>query len=178
LLQSGECFLGGEILLLERYAPDRQPLALTPAESRFVFAHKDWQRVVGIQTGGRVDGRDEVRWDDLEARYPDGVYLCSAMGSFGDDDAPLPAVLQHFETTLASSDYPQDKVLVGNVLSYPRMAGAREAVFDALCSKNRGCSHAVVTVGAEPQSRESTERSVRSLFESLDDIGVTPVFGG
>lgn len=179
LVQAGNCFVAGEVLLLERSALSRRPFALTPAQSRFVFSHKGWQKVVGLKTWSFLHERNEqIPWNDLESTHADGVYLCPASSSVNDDDVLSTTGLSSYESMLKSSRYPEDKVLVGNVLSYRRFAGPREAVFDALCGKNRGCSHALVEFSEEFPGRGTMEKSVRSLFESLAEIGVTPVFSG
>lgn len=175
LLQAGSALLGGDVQLVEGSGASSRPFALTPAQCRFVFTYKGWQRVIGLQPGavprGVVEG---VRWNDLESTHADGVYLCAAV----DGDEPVTAVtLGTYETTLASSGYPHDKVLVGNGWSYPRFAGPREAVFDAICSKNRGCSYALINLGGQLNERREAEKRVRSLFDALDGIGVTPLFG-
>ena len=59
---------------------------------------------------------------------------------------------------------------------YSRYCGPREAVFTALCRKNFGCTHFVLGrdhtgVGSFYKTNQNKE-----LFDSLGDIGITPVF--
>ncbi len=76
---------------------------------------------------------------------------------------------------MISAEYPKGKALLGAFRSYPRYAGAREAVFHALCRKNFGCSHFLVE---EDDIKTGVPLETRELFEQLGDIGIAPVYTG
>ncbi|HUV33117.1 MAG TPA: sulfate adenylyltransferase, partial [Devosiaceae bacterium] len=52
----------------------------------------------------------------------------------------------------------------------------REAVFTALCRKNMGCSHFIVGRDHTGVGDFYGPEETRALFDSLDDLGVQPIF--
>ena len=72
--------------------------------------------------------------------------------------------------------YPRGKVVLGCFSTYSRYCGPREAVFTAICRKNLGCSHFVVGRDHTGVGQYYKDSDIRKLFDSLGDIGVTPVF--
>jgi ATP sulfurylase len=57
-----------------------------------------------------------------------------------------------------------------------RHAGPREAVFNALCYRNLGCSHFVVERSYRRIDGFHEDARTRELFENLGDLGIAPIF--
>jgi ATP sulfurylase len=72
--------------------------------------------------------------------------------------------------------YPEGKVVLGSFATYSRYAGPREAVFTALCRKNMGCSHFIVGRDHTGVGDFYAAGEIPELFDSLGDIGMTPIF--
>ena len=71
---------------------------------------------------------------------------------------------------------PSGKVVLGAFSTYSRYSGPREAVFTAICRKNMGCDHFIVGRDHTGLTDWYKDHQTRELFESLDDLGVTPIF--
>ena len=67
-------------------------------------------------------------------------------------------------------------MVLGSFATYSRYAGPREAVFTALCRKNMGCSHFIVGRDHTGVGDFYRAEQFPALFDSLGNIGVTPVF--
>ncbi len=77
---------------------------------------------------------------------------------------------------MEASIYPPGKVVLGAFTTYSRYCGPREAVFTAICRKNLGCSHFIVGRDHTGVAGFYKDTQIRELFDSLDDLGITPIF--
>jgi pyruvate kinase len=177
VLAGGGTFVAGDVALLRRFSGSYRNYVLTPVQTRLVFAKKGWNRVVGFQTRNvphRV--HEHLQLLALEISHADGLYVCAEVGP-GKPGAFLPsAVVSSYQTMLQFGRYPPGKVVFGAGASYRRLAGPREAVFQALCHKNLGCSHTLVGHDCGGAGDLYPFAAVRALFDDLGDLGVTPVF--
>ena len=85
-------------------------------------------------------------------------------------------VLAAYQLILEKGAYPAGRALLGAFNTYSRYAGPREAVFTALCRKNMGCSHFVIGRDHTGVGDFYPRHANRQLFDSLGDIGITPVY--
>jgi ATP sulfurylase len=85
-------------------------------------------------------------------------------------------VLASYQLMLENGIYPPGLALLGAFNTYSRYAGPREAVFTALCRKNMGCSHFVIGRDHTGVGDFYPVDGNRRMFESLGDLGITPVF--
>jgi ATP sulfurylase len=108
--------------------------------------------------------------------HADGLYISPVIGPKKPGDFLSGPILESYQLLLESGVYPPGKVVLGAFATYSRYCGPREAVFTAICRKNMGCDHFVV--GRDHTGLENwyQDHQTRELFESLDDLGVTPVF--
>jgi len=83
------------------------------------------------------------------------------------------AILGAYEK-LISLAYPQ--ALLATFSTYSRYSGPREAVFTALCRKNFGCTHFVLGRDHTGVGNFYAPNENFDLFESIGDLGITPVF--
>ena len=67
-------------------------------------------------------------------------------------------------------------MVLGAFSTYSRYCGPREAVFTAICRKNMGCDHFIVGRDHTGVADWYEDHHTRALFDSLDDLGVTPIF--
>jgi pyruvate kinase len=173
-LNRGLTLLGGPIEPLAAAAKARSPYELTPAQTRMIFDIKGWTKVVAFHTHNVPHrGHEHIIAHAAERCHADGILIHPVIGPKQTGDFSAAAVLGACER-LIRLVFPN--ALLAAFSSYARHAGPREAVFSALCRRNFGCTHFVLgrdhsSAGGLYQSQQN-----RELFESLGDIGITPVF--
>lgn len=173
----GNRFIAGEVLLVERRPSPYRHYELTPAQTRLIFTHKSWDRVVGFHTRNPVHGAHEhLQITALETTNADGLFINPIIGPKKPHDFLPDPIMMSYQLLLEFGVYPENRVLLGSFATYPRYAGPREAVFTALCRKNMGCSHFVIGRDHTGVGNFYASHGNRRAFEALGDIGVTPVF--
>lgn len=177
LLTGGERFVGGAVTLVEPLPSPWRHFMLTPSQTRFVFTRMGWSQVVGFHSRNPAHrGHEAIQMEALERTGADGIYINPVIGPKKRGDFLPGPILLSYQTLLQFGVYPQGKVVLGSFFTYSRYAGPREAVFTALCRKNMGCSHFIVGRDHTGVGDFYPPHANRELFESLGDIGVTPVF--
>jgi ATP sulfurylase len=177
LAAGGGRFVAGEVTLVERPTSPYERYELSPTRTRLIFSQKGWSRVVGFHTRNvphRV--HEYIQLQALERVHADGLYISPVIGPKKPGDFLSGPILSSYQLLLESGVYPPGKVVLGAFSTYSRYCGPREAVFTAICRKNMGCDHFVV--GRDHTGLENwyQDHQTRELFESLDDLGITPVF--
>lgn len=177
LLAGPDVFIAGKVTLVERLPSSLSAYELTPQQCRFVFSQKGWTRVVGFH-GRNVPhcAHEWIQLAALERTHADGLFLSPAIHPPARGDFEPSVVIEAYKALLELGLYPKGRAVLGAFSSYPRYAGARETVFDALCRKNMGCSHFIVGGGHARLGDFYGADGNRSLFDSLGDIGIEPVF--
>ena len=144
VLDQCEINLGGRVIALsEGDYPEKYPdLFLRPAQSRALFADKDWSRVAAFQTRNPMH-RSHEHLAKIAIEVTDGVFIHQVLGKLKDGDIPaevrtkaIQAMIDNYfvEGTIIQAGYPIEM----------RYAGPREALFHALIRQNFGCSHLIV----------------------------------
>ena len=89
VLNQGEINLGGRVLALsEGEYPEKYPdLFLRPAQSRALFADKDWSRVAAFQTRNPMH-RSHEHLAKIAIEVTDGVFIHQVLGKLKDGDIP------------------------------------------------------------------------------------------
>jgi len=173
----GDHFLSGEVTLLNPLPLPYRLYDLTPAQLRTVFAHKGWSRVVGFHSRNLVHrGHEAVQLAALERTHADGLLISPVLGTTRRGDFLPDIILDGYQAMLDYGLYPSGRVVLASLITYPRFAGPREAVFTALCRKNMGCSHFIVGRDHAGVGNFYGPNDARTLFDRLGDIGIEPVF--
>lgn len=171
-LERDDFLVGGEITMFETQRHNEYDLL--PVESRVLFEHTGWQRVVGFQTRNAPHRAHEyIQKTALE--MTDGLLVQPKLGEKKPGDYRDEVIMGAYRT-LIDNYYPENAVALSVFPSTMRYAGPREAVFDAIVRKNQGCTHFIV--GRDHAGVEDFygEYDAQRLFREIDDIGITPLF--
>ena len=176
LLSQGEWFVAGDIQTLN-HVIGLDEYELTPRQSRFIFSHKGWSKVVGFH-GRNVAHRvhEYLQLEALNRTNSDGLFINPVIGPKKHGDFLPKPILKSYQMMIDFGIYPHGKVLLGSLATYPRYSGPREAVFNAICRQNMGCSHFIIGRNHAGVGNYYREEDYRRLFGQLNDIGIQPEF--
>ena len=177
LFKGGDRFVAGDVSLVERLPSTHRHYELTPAQSRFIFAHKGWSKVIGFYTHNPIHrGHEHIQLKALEDTGADGLYINPVIRPKECGDFMPGPIMLSYQTMLDFGLFPKGKVILGGVAAYSRYAGPREIGFMALCRKNMGCSHYII--GNEHRGVEGFHAlgSNQAFIENLGDFGIQLVF--
>lgn len=176
LLQGSNRFLSGKIGLLPSGLQNRQSYEMTPAQSRQVFEHRQWQRVVGFHTRNVPHRAHEyLQFTALSNNQCDGIFIHPVTGPKKPGDFSGDINLKTYQL-LIDQFYPPNTAVLGGFVTYSRYAGPREAVFTAICRQNFGCSHFIVGRDHTGVGDFYTPQASQRLFAEVGDLAVQPVF--
>lgn len=175
-LSKRDVCLAGKITLVRHPTTPYHHYCLSPAQTRLIFAHKGWSKIIGFHARGVVHrAHHHIQVESLAHTSADGLLIGPvidperAMGGVPD------LIMKSYRLLLGQDAYPENRVVLGALSSYPRHAGPRETVFAALCRKNLGCSHFILepdfSGGDAPHDHDAELR----LFSELGDIGIQAV---
>ena len=177
LASGGGRLVAGAVSLVERPASVHQRYELSPSRTRLIFSQKGWSRVVGFHTRNVPHRVHEfIQNRALEQVHADGLYISPVIGPKKPGDFLSGPILRSYQLLLESGVYPPGQVVLGAFSTYSRYCGPREAVFTAICRKNMGCDHFIVGRDHTGVEHWYEDSQTRELFDSLDDLGITPVF--
>lgn len=177
LLARGPHVVAGDVLLLDRLPSPYHHYELTPVESRFIFTHKGWSKVVGFHSRNVVHRvHEHIQFQALADTGADGLFISPVIGPKKPGDFLPPPILKSYQILLDFGIYPRDKVVLGSFSTYSRYCGPREAVFTALCRKNMGCSHFIIGRDHTGVGSFYSDAANRALFDTLGDLDIAPVF--
>lgn len=157
LLKGGNRFLAGRVEWIGKDLKVRHPYELTPSQAKAVFEHRQWQKIAGLQV---LEASDETEQQSaisaaLDTHHFDGIFIHSLVSPR--DRGPL----------VGDQDFPnknyEERTLVAGFATYPRHAGSRDTLFSAVCHRNFGCSHYLMS------KKDPLVKKYRLLSE---DIGI------
>ncbi|MGH6661288.1 MAG: pyruvate kinase [Rhodospirillales bacterium] len=177
LLDGGNRFIAGEVTLVERLRSPHSHYVLMPNQSRFIFAHKGWSKVIGFHTRNPIHRAHEyIQIKALDDTGADGLYINPVLGPKKAGDFLPGPIMRSYQAMLDLGLFPTNKVVLGGFATYSRYAGPREAVFTALCRKNMGCSHFIIGRDHTGVGNFYESDANRRFIEGLGDLGIAPVF--
>lgn len=170
---NGLTLVGGPIEYLSPPS-SRSPYELTPAQTRMIFDIKGWSRIVAFHVESAPHlAHEHIIERARERSRADGILIQPAIGVKNPGEFAANALIGSYERLIQLS-FPG--ALLAAFATYSRFAGPRETVFNALCRKNFGCTHFVVGSDHGLANEFYPEAATRELFQSLGDIGITPVY--
>jgi ATP sulfurylase len=149
---------------------------LTPVNSRNLFNHKGWTKVIGFHTRNPAHRVHEyIQLSALNSSFADGLFISPVIGTKKSGDFQTDLIMRSYETLIANGIYPEGKVVLGGFSTYSRYCGPREMVFTMLCRKNMGCSHFIIGRDhAGVDDFYDPEENSR-LLDSLGDLEIQPI---
>ncbi len=176
--ETGEYYLGGQLEVLNLPVHyDFLQLRMTPKDTRHMFKKLGWRRVVGFQTR-KIMHRPQFELT-LQAmrRAEANLLLLPVVG------VTRPSEFEYYTRVRCQKKllkyYPPNTCLLNLLPLTMRLAGAREAMLQAIIAKNYGCSHFIVGYNHAIASPENDELSLfkceeihRQVIPAGQDIGI------
>jgi pyruvate kinase len=175
-LARGENCIAGAITLIRELTSMYRHFQLSPVQTRILFSHKGWSRVVGFHTRNPAHRIHEyLQLTSLTNVHADGLYISPVIGPKKIGDFQPEMIMRSYEVLINNGIYPEGKVVLGGFSTYSRYSGPREAIFTMLCRKNMGCSHFIIGRDHTGVDNFYSANANYDYLEQLGDIGIKPI---
>lgn len=170
-----DVLLGGKIELIKKRNSETNQYELTPSQVRKLIEEKGWLKVVGFHTGNVIRRSHEfIQLEALKKEFGDGLFIHPVIGKKKPGDFNAKYIIQSYETMMKEF-YPKGSVIFSVFPNYSRYAGPRETMFTAICRKNYGCSHFVVSKDHDGVDDFYKLTASHEIFDKFPDLGIRPV---
>lgn len=152
---------------------DFTELRITPAETHRVFTQRGWRNVAGFQTERHLHcaHREMVLRGAREAGA--NLFIHPVAGRAGPNDLDHFTLVRCYQEFI--KNFPKNMVQLGLLPLERRLAGPRQALWEAVIRRNYGCTHYMVSEDhGDPFAGNSQERfyplgAAQELVKSLED---------
>jgi sulfate adenylyltransferase len=143
LNEAGHYYLGGALTgVTAPFYYDFKEYRQSPAQLRAYFEKKKWAKVIAFQTRNPLHRTHVIMTKRLMAKYKAKFVIHTAVGVTKPGDIDHYSRVRCYQKTLAH--YPENSALLSLLPLAMRMAGPREALWQAIIRQNYGFSHFIV----------------------------------
>ncbi len=141
--EAGDYYLGGSLIgISPPYYYDFKTYRHTPVELRAMFKQQQWHNVIAFQTRNPVHRAHVIMTKRLMAEHQAKFVIHSAVGVTKPGDIDAYSRVRCYRKIL--QHYPRDSAMLSLLPLAMRMAGPREALWQAIIRQNYGFSHFIV----------------------------------
>ena len=175
-LSMGDCFLAGDIDVLKAREVEHQEYNLTPAQTRSMFEHKGWKRIVAFQTRNPIHRAHEYL-TKCALEMVDGLLIHPLMGTTKNDDIPGDVRMKCYKTLIENYYHP-DFTMLSIMPVNMRYAGPKEAIMHAIYRRNYGVTHFIVGRDHAGVGSYYGTYDAHYIFDEFQpgEMGITPIF--
>jgi len=177
--QGGPHVVAGKVEIYDDIRFSAANWELSPRQSRNLFEMKGWSQVVGFHTRNPPNlAHQFLQKQAFAETFADGLFISPVSGPPASGTLDVLQTTQCYNELTMSKEYESIDVVIGSFPSYVRFAGPREAIFDALCHQNHGCTHFVVGPHHARLGQEFDETELQAAIAAVqDDVSIKFVVG-
>ena len=176
VMTKGSVYLGGDVgVSYPKTMHLVGKLPTDPKQTREMFQHRGWNKVVAFQTRNPMHRAHEYL-TKCALEICDGLLIHPLTGATKEGDIPA-NVRNDCYRTLVDNYYPEGTVILAEFPAAMRYAGPREAIHHAICRKNYGCSHFIVGRDHAGVGDYYGTYDAQKIFDEFapGELGITPL---
>lgn len=168
IYDQGQIYLGGSVKALsEGEYPQKYPEFARPAETRKIFAEKNWSTVAAFQTRNPMH-RSHEYITKIAMEVCDGLFIHPIVGKLKAGDIPAEVRMRCYNVILKNY-YPPERVVLKVYPMEMRYGGPKEALLHAIIRQNFGCSHLIVGRDHAGVGNYYGPFDAQKIFDDLED---------